>query len=469
MSRSLLRISQYTIFAFGLLVFIYGLLAKNYNVIYFSCALFIISNMLFSIIDIRKRIVFLVFQLTFGLFLVIKPLISIWDETVIINFSDNIRFETSIILSVSLISFSILTLLPLFSLSKNMNELKYTGKNKLISIRFVSKILFYVTLTAYVIVIIEKIIFSQTHTIFEYYEGFTSQLPRLLRELADANLIIFYLFLATFPSKKESRLIIFLHIFVSFLTIGYGVRNVLVLNMLTLLIYFVLRNLIEMSANYWIKRRDFYLIVLFTPIGMILLQFLDNLRRNNTASTSNILTDFLLSQGISYNTVALSRFHSDRIPLQNIPYSLGSIYNYITQNIVSRFIFGTEAILQNTVEMALSGHSFGSALAYIDFPTTYLSGVGMGSSFVAELYYDFSIVGLFIGSVMLGIIMLSLPKLIMKNAYFFAVGLILIRWIIYIPRDTVSNWLVQGFSILNLVVLIAIMFISNLIHRRYYE
>jgi hypothetical protein len=199
---------------------------------------------------------------------------------------------------------------------------------------------------------------------------------------------------------------------------------------------------------------------------MIVLQQFDNLRRGTTTPLGALLKNFLISQGGSSEVISLSLFYSGQIPTQIVPYSFGSIYNYLTQNLITRLLFNNPYYAQNTVEMALQGHHLGSTLGYLDYPITYLSGVGMGSSFLAELFFDFSYSGVVIGTIFITIIMLNFTKKITRNPYLFGLGLVMIRWIIYTPRDTFTNWIVQGLSIMNIFAIIVIMFLSVILQSK---
>lgn len=451
------KVFQIILFFVGTLIMVLGLVFSEVSFVYFAALFFIFSNVFFAIQKIHVRIIFLVFQFTFSLFLLVRPLILIFEENLYYRFNETIVWDSAIITLISIFSMSLITLIP-FKWKNKKN--KISNKINYYNIRKSSQILYFITLVPLVLVIIEKVIFAQTHTITDYYDSFISSMPLFITKLAESNMIIFYVFLGTFPTKKESKTLIIFHILISIMTLGYGVRNIIVLNSLTLIIYSVLRKKIDINKENKINRKSLIKILLLTPLAIFILQTLDSIRRGISLMSTNLFRDFLFSQGSSAETISYSLYYTNEIPKQMVPYSIGSIYNYITQNVISRLIFGNPFYAQNTREMALYGHHLGSTLAYLDYPITYLQGVGMGSSFIAELYYDFSVVGIILGTTLLTVFLLKLVNVIWKNPLVFGIGLVMIRWIIYTPRDTYTNWIVQGVSIMNILAILGIYILS---------
>jgi oligosaccharide repeat unit polymerase len=451
---------QSILFFLGILTMGLGLIFSEVLFVYLAALFFVISNIFFAIKKIHNRIIFLVFQFTFTLFLLVRPFILLLEKNLYYRFDEKIIWNSAIITLISIFSMALIVMIPIKWDTRNSTNSTKSKKSNYQNIRNASKYLFFITFIPLILVIIEKIIFAQTHTITEYYDSFISSMPLFITKLAESNMIIFYVFLGTFPAKKESRILVFFHIFASIMTLGYGVRNIIVLNLLVLIIYTVLRNKIIINKEHNIKKKSLVKILLLTPFAILILQTLDNIRRGRSVSSANLFRDFLFSQGSSAETISYSLYYANEIPDQSVPYSIGSIYNYITQNVLTRFIFGNPFYAQNTKEMALYGHHLGSTIAYLDYPITYLQGVGMGSSFLAELYYDFSVIGVILGTVILTVFLLKLINIIWKKPLVFGVGLVMIRWIIYTPRDTYTNWIVQGLSIMNLLAILAIYILS---------
>ena len=163
------------------------------------------------------------------------------------------------------------------------------------------------------------------------------------------------------------------------------------------------------------KNDDFYsigkkqiLLIAVVAIGFIyLLQYINFSRDHNTMTiTENFVVDFFNKQGISAAVIGKGYDLKDSIAeIGGHHYSLGTISNYLTQNVVARTIFGINRINLNSVEAATSGNSYGSTMAYIRFRSSYLNGVGCGTSYIAELYHDGGMILLIIGSTLVAAIM----------------------------------------------------------------
>ena len=82
---------------------------------------------------------------------------------------------------------------------------------------------------------------------------------------------------------------------------------------------------------------------------------------------------------------------------QPVPYTFGTLYTYLRQNMIVRFFNGAVAFSSNSGESAMSSGNLGARLVYYMYRETFLTGTGMGGSYVADLFVDFSYVGVFIG------------------------------------------------------------------------
>ena len=132
-----------------------------------------------------------------------------------------------------------------------------------------------------------------------------------------------------------------------------------------------------------------------------------------------------------------------------------------------RFFTGQAAYTANSVEGAFQSGNLGSRLAYEMYEETYLAGTGMGGCFVADLYVDFSYIGIIIGTIVLMIFINILSKGYFtaspyKDAFLF-VGW---RWILYTPRDSYFSWAMQAFSFMNIIYVIAVYLLVSEIARR---
>ncbi len=132
---------------------------------------------------------------------------------------------------------------------------------------------------------------------------------------------------------------------------------------------------------------------------------------------------------------------------------------------IVRFFTGAPAFSSNSVENAMSGGNLGARLAYILYRETFLTGTGMGGNYVADLYVDFSYIGVFIGAFVACMIINKLSKLSRERAnspFILAFVLVAIKWIAYMPRDSYFSWAMQAFSFMNILFVLMVMVLCRL-------
>ncbi|MCM3386845.1 O-antigen polysaccharide polymerase Wzy family protein [Ureibacillus chungkukjangi] len=476
MKYNILKVIRIMLFFVSILFFLIGFLFNDLNILLFNVFLILLHNVLFSLEKLKNRLILFWFQITFFVFLVGKPLfIMLNGEDWIHPFSEIVMKHTVISLILSCYSiflgsyiYSKITKTPNFNLLKEV-----TFKSKyMVTLRKVSLVLYYITFIAALAVVLEKVIFVQSTDFREYYISYNSNLPIFLVKIGDLCITIFYVYLATLPSKKQSKLPILLYVLYSVVSIGYGQRNDLFLNGILLITYFIIRDYIAKDGIKWFTKKIKYSIFISLPFILIFAVIFDYVRRDIPLSEFEffaLLTEFFISQGGSNEIISYGYILEDRIPSQMVYYSLGSLYIYLTQNMISRAILNIDSIPLNTVEMALTGNSFGHTITYLVYPKTYLEGIGMGSSYIAELYYDFGYIGIVCGGLFLGMLFPLIIKVMIKKWWLFALSLIMIRGIIFIPRATYFGWFTDAFSILNIFTIILLWFIAKFIYEKKYK
>ena len=435
-----------------------------------AATLLLIANAAICMDAYEKHILFLAFQGTFFLFLVGGPLLEAMAGTSYYHaFSPVIAQKTQFCYYLSAFTMWIYQLCHMKNIHYHFGRLPAVRRSgaapeqdRLIQIRVISRAAAYVALAAFSLQSLEKIVFRQSYSLQAYYAHYVSHLPGIVNKMGDCYLIAFFLYLATMPGKREARLPVLCYLAASLLTILYGVRNVAVLNLVFLLIYAVYRN---RTGEVWLSKKAMALGIAVIPFAIVILQALDYFRRNVGFSLSEIreifsfdlIREFFVSQSVSTEILANAMTYEDILGGQPVPYTFGTLYTYIKQNMVVRMITGEAAYTANSVQAALHSGNLGSRLAYHMYPVTYLQGVGMGGSYVADLYVDWSYPGIFMGTLLL----CSLLEKIMRCAseehvYLTALLFVSVRWLVYLPRDSCFSWAMQTFSIMNLLFLLLV-------------
>ena len=199
-------------------------------------------------------------------------------------------------------------------------------------VRQVSKYGFYFLYIPYMVVLVERIRYSNTSGYNGIYLGYSSSLPYLVRLLANIDPMLLFIFLSTFPSKKECKLPLLLYLLYIILTLGTGERAEFVIGFLVILIYFCFRNIPLSKEERWIGKREIMLLIIFAPIALVLLNIYGYIRFGEQyESTGGFLTSFLdifTSQGVSISVIGYEKVYENAIPTDKL-YSFGTIIDFL--------------------------------------------------------------------------------------------------------------------------------------------
>ena len=139
------------------------------------------------------------------------------------------------------------------------------------------------------------------------------------------------------------------------------------------------------------------------------------------------IIDFFDQQGFSFSLIGYAVKYKGQMP--NCFYSFGAL--------IDQFFAG--AGFQGKEDFALHAHSFGDSITYIVAKTAYLNGYGMGSSYIAELYYDFGYLGIAAVNIGLGAFMKDMTDWKNRSVSGQAVCFFLYRYFLGIPRGAFAH------------------------------
>lgn len=268
--------------------------------------------------------------------------------------------------------------------------------------------------------------------------------------LSVASMSSFFLVLATRPNKRKTILVFCLGVIPPLLQLAEGSRGDFVSYGLFIVFYlyqFSEFNLEKVLTQKERRKKFIKFIALMLLIAVIALPWLHNygysragLRYEEASGVINKILDFFVGQGGSFRLVGYaSQFKGQ---LHNACYSFGGLWGTVIG----------KGYAAQTVENALFGTSFGDAVTYKVHPTMYLNGYGMGSSYVAELYYDFGYVGVCIVNFFIGAFLRKLAQLNKKNVLQIAIMLSLFYYMTRMPRGSLSRSLGYLISRTNIAV-----------------
>ena len=196
-----------------------------------SITLLLVANVLLLSRDASNNVLYLVFQITFFIFIVAGPLLDALDGIDFYgSFSSETVVKTYICYWLAVFAMWCYCVRKVngrhevvFVIGDRENKPKGNSVYNYERIRFYSKVLFYIAIVAYIAVTLDKIAFRQTYSLQAYYADYDakSSLPGVVVKIADCYLISFALFLATKPTKQEAKAPI-----IVFLIVAYILRTV---------------------------------------------------------------------------------------------------------------------------------------------------------------------------------------------------------------------------------------------------
>ena len=130
-------------------------------------------------------------------------------------------------------------------------------------------------------------------------------------------------------------------------------------------------------------------------------------------------------------------------------------------------LFGTNPLPENnSIELALESNSYAHNISYIVMGDDYLQGHGIGSSYIMELFTDYRYIGVFVFSIILGIILVAM----MKSAYAkkvlpMALSLVMLQDILFTPRASFMSSFMPLFTVQFWIVMFVIFFGATMLER----
>lgn len=425
-------------------------------------------SMIFSLLlcNYKENIVMLAFLICFFVFLIGRPFVYEvigYSGYAVIHMSSETKDFVYICLTVSLLSIICGYLLCRFfkTFSKTNNNEKETERHSILESTTFRKVTKYATILFYILAIIENIsrffyINSVGYTA-SYAMDFDYGLPYGLHYFVTMAPVTLSLFLATLPKKREAFLPIILFIISNLIYAASGNRFEIVACLLAIVIYFVWRN--DTDDTRWISGRQILSIIALAPLLITIMHYMIYWREGNEVKADiNPIVSFMHSTGGSASIIGGTKEHEDDGTLRNdIVYSFGTIWKGLNNNIFAKlFGFKQDDLKNQTAEYARNGYSLSAALAYRYAPSKYLAGYGLGGCYIAELYYDFSTIGVIVGNVFLGIIIGLIRKLNKNRVLHNSLCLFLLLLFLRLPRDSFDYPLAGLFNLKNVLIFIVL-------------
>ena len=406
-----------------------------------------LGMMCYSLLDYKNRIFLSMFLISFFNFLIGRSLlISIGSHREYYYFSDYANIQGQRIVLFSFVIFSISYFFIDKYIKKDLNsfEENYNTKNYLL-IKKTTKMLFYIFYGLLIYGVAVRAFYVYQHGYPSLYLNKTANMNAVVRKLGEFAPYFFFLFLSTMPSKKELRIPLTLWVIYLISTLFMGARFDFVIGILTIFTYVIMRNYINNNGEQWITKKQVYILGF---IGLLVLAFFaiyKDFRFGNTIKLNNplrLIANFFYEQGVNINNnKRIFQFEND-IPTDRI-YSFNSMISFWDRNIGSR-VMGDPLILGNNLNRAYNENSLSDMLAVLVLgEEKYLSGLGVGSSYIAEVFHDFSWAGLILVNTFYAFIINLMQETIRKGPIAFLVTINIFMGFLKTPRANADLILLQ--------------------------
>lgn len=332
------------------------------------------------------------------------------------------------------------------------------------SAQTISKSILCVTYPILVFDTINQILFVVANGYVAYYTSYDSLLPSIFLKLGEMTHAALCIYLATFPKKKETKIVLLLYLIYAVMGMIVGQRGAFIYRFAFVLAYFILRTKVHNDGEVWIKKHAIILILAAAPFMLAFLFIYDYIRTGNDVPKQTIgemIANFFVNIGSTSQVIKDGYVYDAAIPRTKI-FSLGGIINYFKYSKLFN-LFNSEAIpVPHTAEFALQGHRFDSLISYLRMEEKYLAGHGAGSCFIAELFADFGYLGICAGSYIYGLFFKTLSKLKRKNWLSCAVLLYMMMNMIQAPRSAYDSFLSVVVNVIYICFVIVIVVLSKM-------
>ncbi|MBT2694468.1 O-antigen polysaccharide polymerase Wzy family protein [Bacillus sp. ISL-55] len=456
---------------------------ESINLYVIAVLLIYCSSVTYCLIDLRRRFVYLLFLFTFFVFLLGGYFVqflgggewwsTFYDGVLESSFSIEVIIKTMFLLYISLAcllmgSWFSERIKIQFVFSKNASQTEnYDMK---IAIRKISSILFFITYLGALINNIYKIIFIKNTSYLSYYTNYSG--ISILEIMSAINDVVFFLYLATMPPKKKTSIYLILFLVGKLMTILTGARSAAVISVLIVIFYMYFREINKNKLNLnekWFTKKMILSGIAIMPIAIVVLKLVSIIRAGQAISNTSfwdLFVSFFQTQGGSVHLISHAMEYKDKFPSTNISYVFGPVINLLKSNTLTEIFFTTPFYGGNTESAALFGNSFSKTISYLIMPYNYYGGMGMGSSYIAELMTDFGIIGVIVFNILLGFIFNRYSILQEYKVWKFAILLLILNSLFAISRASTLDWVVLIFKDTTIISIGLVYALSYFLYKR---
>lgn len=450
--RQIIALLRYTLLVLGAGLFAAGFLGSNCNVMLWGMISLFASNLFFGFAEGHTRFIFLFFHLSIFTFLVTRPMIAFFRGNP--WYLDYTEVSTQITLCVMFLSMLALRIGAVIGdgILKRMDgpdrpvctETKYAADFRE-TLATIALIVFVITIAASFAEELEKLTFMKERAYNEYYLSYASSLPYAVITIGAMSKYALCIYLATFPKKKNALIVLAVFLLNAVPMFIIGTRNPVILRLMFIVTYFIFRDVIH-DREKWVGRIEKTIMILIVPVSLPFLGMYQYIREDNevTKGILGSIVGFFYSQGTSFDTIRMIHHNLDKLPSQVAKnYTFGPFSDYILFGSLGQRLFGNPAIGNvNSAAKAIYGSNLAHSAMYAVYPDRYLEGWGKGSSYMIENYVDWGYPGVFIFSLLLGIVLILMIYLLKQpNTLIRTITLMSLLGLFFAPRAEATDWI----------------------------
>ena len=449
-------------------------LFNNNNVSLLSTLLFLlVSSLIACWNDIKYYLIHFIFFLTIFVFLVSRPTIDYFRDGALDTYHPIAYRFAFIVVMVSILGLTTGGILARYFISRKQIKVFKIGSSLkevyIKRLRFVSLGVFLLTYPFYLIRLFERFLYRLQTSYYAYYANFESKLPYFTYILSTFTVYAMCMYLATKPKKLQATAVLVSFIAVNTIHLAIGTRNPFILSILFAFVYYFMREQTEKGK--WIGFKEKLAIFVGSPILMLAMGVLNYVRDNvQVAHTGfwELLLDFIYKQGTSFGVLARGFLFNSSLPYRDFRnFTFGPVLDYFSRGSLGA-IFGGKAFehTTNSVELAIDSNSYAHNLSYLVLNKEYLKGHGIGSSYIMELYTDYGMIGVFLLSLLLGILFIAMLQVAYRSrTILFALSLLTLNNLFFMPRSSFSESFFNLFTMQFWGIVLVIIFVAKMLTK----
>lgn len=447
-----------------LLITTYIFISSSFKEEYYIWVLFSIwvGMFIYSLLDYANRIFLIMFLISFFNFLIGRSLlisIGLYNEYYYFTEYSNVQGQKIVLFSFIIFSISYYFMDKYFKRNNGSTLEKDYETDRYKKIKKISKVLYYILYVFLIYTVISKIIYVFQHGYPALYLNKTANVNVIIRKSGSLAPYFYFFFLSTMPSKQEVKKPMILWFAYLFSTLLIGARFSFVIGIITMFTYIVMRNFIGNNKEKWITKKHVIILIILGLLFLAFFSIYKDIRFENEIKSkdlSRLITDFFYEQGVNINNNKRIFQFKDSIPKDKI-YSFNSLISFWDRNIGSR-LMGAEVTSGNSLSRAYTENSLGDMLAVLVLgEEKYLSGFGVGSSYIAEVFHDFSWIGLIIINILFSFIMNMMQDAIHRGPVVFVITMNVFMALLKVPRANADMILLE---IINPILWISVIIMS---------